>query len=254
MTTKLTSALILTALTLLADPTPAIFGAAGPDAAAIRSTVTAFQNALGPLNAPGAGGNPNGRREINWDTVPAAQAAPNNLPPDFFNKNSVRGMILALDTPGLTAFQVSGNEGEAPLRFDNLLPGNSALFSTYSAQRLFTSVGANDYNVDFYVPGSPTRGKVKGFGIVFSNVALPFTTAIELYNNDGLLLGRFYAPVAPKGLSFIGITFQNKMITRVRVIPGNAPIGTADDPANNRNIVVADDFIYGEPTSNCSVN
>ena len=25
------------------------------------------------------------------------------------------------------------------------------------------------------------------------------------------------------------------MITRVRVIPGNAAIGTADDPANNRN-------------------
>ena len=254
MMLKLTATLILTALTILADPTPAIFGAAGPDAAAIRSTVTAFQNALGPLNAPGAGGNANGRREINWDIVPAAQAAPNNLPPDFFNKNSVRGVVLALDTPGLTAFQVSGNEGEAPIRFDNLLPGNSNLFPAYSAQKLFTSIGANDYNVDFYVPGTATRGKVKGFGIVFANVALPFTTAIELYNNDGLLLGRFFAPVAAKGLSFIGVGFQNKMITRVRVIPGNAAIGTADDPANNRNIVVADDFIYGEPSSDCSVN
>ena len=67
MMPKLTAALILTALAILADPTPAIFGAAGADAAAIRSTVTAFQNALGPLNAPGAGGNANGRREINWD-------------------------------------------------------------------------------------------------------------------------------------------------------------------------------------------
>ena len=58
MTTKLTSALILTALTLLADPTPAIFGAAGPDAAAIRSTVTAFQNALGPSTPPGLAATP----------------------------------------------------------------------------------------------------------------------------------------------------------------------------------------------------
>ena len=65
MMLKLTATLILTALTILADPTPAIVGVA--DAAAIRSTVTAFQNALGPLNAPGAGGNVNGRREINWD-------------------------------------------------------------------------------------------------------------------------------------------------------------------------------------------
>ena len=44
------------------------------------------------------------------------------------------------------------------------------------------------------------------------------------------------------------------MITRVRVIPGNVAIGTVDDPANNRNIVVADDFIYGEPSSDCAVN
>ena len=104
-----------------------------------------------------------------------------------------------------------------------------------------------------YVPGTVTRGKVKGFGMVFANVALPFTTAIELYNSDGLLLGRFYAPVAAKGLSFVGVMFQNRMISRVRVIPGNSRLGTADDPANGRNVVVADDIIYGEPASDCAI-
>lgn len=245
---------ILSSIALTAQPAPAIFGAAGPDPAAIRSAVTAFQNALGPLNAPGPNGDANGRREINWDGVPAAFASPNNLPPDFFNKNSVRGAVYTVDSPGWTGFQVSTNEADGPVRFDNLYPGNAALFPTFSTQKLFTSVGTNDYNVDFFVPGTQTKGKVKGFGAVFANVALPFTTSIELYNGDGLLLGRFFAPVAAKGLSFVGVTFQNKMVTRVRIVPGNAVIGTQDDPANGRNVVVADDFIYGEPTSDCALN
>ena len=62
------------------------------------------------------------------------------------------------------------------------------------------------------------------------------------------------APVAAKGLSFIGVAFPNKMITRVRVVPGNAVIGTQDDPASGKNVVVVDDFIYGEPTNDCVLN
>jgi hypothetical protein len=249
-----TFTLIFSSIVLVGQPAPAIFGAAGPDASAIRSAVTAFQNLLGPLNAPGPNGDANGRREINWDGVPAGFSSPNNLPPDFFNKNSVRGAVFTADNPGWTGFQVSANEADGPVRFDNLYAGNAALFPIFSAQKLFTSVGSNDYNVDFFVPGTQTKGKVKGFGAVFANVALPFTTSIELYNGDGLLLGRFFVPVAPKGLSFVGVTFQNKMVTRVRIVLGNAVMGTQDDPANGRNVVVADDFLYGEPTSDCVLN
>ncbi len=246
---------ILSTLAFAADPAPTIFGAAGKDADSVRAAVVAFQNALGPLNAPGPTGDPNGRREINWDAVPAGFSSPSNLPPDFFNKNSVRGAVFSVDNnPGWTGFQVSANEADGPVRFDTLLAGNSALFPLFSVQKLFTSVGTNDYNVDFLVPGTQTKGKVKGFGTIFANVALPFTTSIEFYNSDGLLLGRYYAPVAAKGLSFIGVAFPNKMVTRVRVIPGTVAIGTPDDPANGRNVVVVDDFLYGEPTSDCISN
>jgi len=251
---NLVCSMILMAMPLAAQPAAAIFGASGADAAAIRSAVTAFQESLGPLNAPGATGNPAGRREINWDGVPVGFSSPNNMPPDFFNKNSVRGAVFAADHPDWTGFQVSTNSADGPVRFDNLYAGNAAIFSVFSAQKLFTSVGTNVYNLDFFVPGTEVRGKVKGFGAVFANVALPFTSAIELYNGDGLLLGRYYVPVAAKGLSFIGVTFANKMVTRVRIVPGNAVVGTADDPANGRNVVVVDDFIYGEPTSDCVVN
>ncbi len=250
----LVSLLLLTATPATAQAPAAIFGASGTDAAAIRSAVTAFQDALGPLNAPGAGGNPNGRREINWDGVPANFTTPNNLPPDFFNKNSARGVVLSVDQPAWSGFQVSGNSADGPVRFDNLLAGYASLFTVFSAQKLFTSIGTNDYNVDFFVPGSEVRARSKGFGVVFTNVALPFTSAIELYNADGLLLGRYYAPVAAKGLSFVGVAFPNKMIARVRIVPGNAVAGAADDPAHGRNVVMVDDFIYGEPSSDCAVN
>jgi hypothetical protein len=250
----LASTLIVSAATLAGQAAPAIFGASGADAAAIRPAVTAFQNALGPLNAPGATGDANGRREINWDGVPTQFSSPNNLPPDFFNKNSVRGAVFSSDGSAWGGFQVSTNEADGPVRFDNLYAGNASIFPVFSAQKLFTSVGSNDYNVDFRVPGTETKGKVTGFGAVFANVALPFTSSIELYNGDGLLLGRFFAPVAAKGLSFIGVMFPNKMITRVRVVPGNAVIGTQDDPANGKNVVVVDDFIYGEPSNDCVLN
>lgn len=248
------STLILTSLTLAAQPAPVIFGASGADAAAIRPTVQAFQAALGPLNAPGPTGDTRGRREINWDAVPTQFSSPNNLPADFFNKNSVRGAVFSADGAAWGGFQVSTNEADGPVRFDNLYAGNAAIFPVFSAQKLFTSVGTNDYNVDFRVPGTETKGKVTGFGAVFANVALPFTSSIELYNGDGLLLGRYFAPVAAKGLSFVGVMFQNKMVTRVRIVPGNAVIGTQDDPSNGRNVVVVDDFIYGEPSNDCVLN
>ena len=44
------------------------------------------------------------------------------------------------------------------------------------------------------------------------------------------------------------------MVTRVRVTLGTVAIGTPDDPANGRNAVVVDHFIYGEPTSDCVSN
>ena len=251
--------LITTTLTMIlagaafAQPGATVFSAAGENADAIRGAVDAFRNALGPVNAPGPDGNPEGRREINWDGVPQQFSSPNQFPGDFFNKNSVRGVVFTVNTPGWNGFQVSGNEGEAPVRFDNLYQGNSQLFTTFSAQKLFTSTGTHAYDVDFKVPGTELQASSRGFGAVFTNVAIPFTTPLEFYSVDGVLLGRYSAPVAAKGLSFVGVAYPSKMVSRVRVIPGNAALGTPDDPANGVNVVALDDFIYGEPSNPCAV-
>src|ERR1051326_5989177 len=141
-------------LAFAVDAAATVIATAGANPAAITSAVTVFQEMLGPLNAPGTGGNPAGRREINWDAVPANFAAPNNLPPDFFNRNSIRGAVFTAENPGCSGFQVSANAADGPARFDTLAPGYSSLFQVFSTEKLFTSIGSTDYFVEFFVPGT----------------------------------------------------------------------------------------------------
>src|SRR5438876_7085895 len=68
--------------------------ATGANAAAIQSAVDTFRTNLGTLNANTAGSVGSGRREINWDGVPNALAAPTALPADFFNTTSPRGAVF----------------------------------------------------------------------------------------------------------------------------------------------------------------
>jgi len=109
---------------------PKVFEAYGSAPADIQATVQEFRDFLGGNDNKVGGSFPDGRREINWDGVPDAFAAPNNLPANFFNKNSPRGVVFF--TPG-TGFQVSGNAGVAPIEFDNLRPDASRKFTTFSA-------------------------------------------------------------------------------------------------------------------------
>ncbi len=249
---RTTIAALLMTSGLWAQPGASVFSAAGTDADALRTTVDDFRAALGaPLNPPGATGDPNGRREINWDGVGAQFLAPNNFPEKFFNQNSVRGMVLSSSAPGWTGFQVSANQGEGPVRFENLSPDYPSVFTVFSPQKLFTSVGSHVYDIDFFVPGTETPGLVNGFGAVFTNVAIPFTTMLEFFSPEGVSLGRYFARVHPKGLAFVGVVFKSKMVAKVRVTQGTTAPGVPDDPAAGINIVAVDDFLYGEPANRC---
>ena len=59
-----------------------VFQAAGD----ITPTVVSFRDALGTLNANTPGSQTGGRREINWDAVPAAFTNTDSFPADFFNQ------------------------------------------------------------------------------------------------------------------------------------------------------------------------
>src|SRR5512143_2732572 len=163
------AALILS-LPTITVATPVVFEASGASPADIQAAVDAFRAFLGALNPNVPGSFADGRREINWDGVPDAFSAPNNLPANFFNNNSPRGVVFF--TPG-TGFQVSAdsdNPTNTPVRFGNIHPIFPDIFSTFSPQRLFTALGSNIVEILFFVPGHPTGATVEGFGSVFTDV------------------------------------------------------------------------------------
>jgi hypothetical protein len=186
-----------------------------------------------------------GRREINWDGVPDQFAAPNNLPANFFNKNSPRGVVFF--TPG-SGFQVSGKEGVAPIEFDNLRPDASNKLAVFSPQRLFTALGSPITEVLFFVPGTAQAATSRGFGSVFTDVDRDDSTKIEYFDVNGALLFSGFVPAA-KGhetLSFLGVAFDaGEEIFLVRITSGDVELG--GDNRGGRDLVVMDDFIYGEP-------
>jgi hypothetical protein len=218
--------------------------AAGTSAAAIQSAVDAYRADLGTLNPNVAGSFGSGRREINWDGVPDALSAPNDLPPDFFNVNSPRGVVF--DTPG-SGFQVSG-KAPAPIEFDNINPTYSSLFTVFSPQRLFTALDSKLVNVRFFVPGSSTPATSSGFGSVFTDVDRARKTRMRYFDERNRPLGKFDVPASPgsETLSFLGVRFLDDEVARVRITSGNRALGPNEN--NGRDLVVMDDFIYGEPT------
>ena len=189
------------------------------------------------------------RREINWDGVPDALSAANNLPANFFNVNSPRGAVF--ETPG-TGFQVSANAGIAPVEFGNIDPSYTSTFAVFSPQRLFTALGSNVVDVLFFVPGTNIPAAVSGFGAVFTDVDLANTTSIQYFTPGNASLGTFSVPaiVGSETLSFLGVSFNaGEQVGRVRITNGNIALGAGitDQNGNTRDVVVMDDFLYSEP-------
>jgi len=230
---------------------PVAFSAAGRTPADIKAQVDAFRNFFGGKNNGVGGTFPDGRREINWDGVPDAFAAPNNMPANLFN---ARGAVFF--TPG-SGFQISANQGVAPIRFDNLRPNVSRLFNVFSPQRLFTALDSTITETLFFVPSTVQSATTKGFGAVFTHVDREESAKIEYFDANGSLLATAFAP-AIKGkqtLSFIGVAFDaGEQVFLVRITSGDVKLGGRDDDAkfgekrdDSRDLVVMDDFIYGEP-------
>lgn len=226
----------------------------GASAAAVAPTRDQFRVDLGGGTVASANGSFGGlRREINWDGVPAIFSAPNNLPTDFFNVNSPRGMVLVAG-PGGSGFQVSGASADAgagqpaPANFGNLNVNYTASFQSFSAQRLFTALGNRIYDVTFFVPGTSTPAQVTGFGMLFTDVDNAGTTALQFFDQNDVSLIAAAAPPLSGGFSFLGgfVTSGQPRIARVRITLGNTAIGPNDNNGSS-DIVVADDFIYGEP-------
>ncbi|MCM3906257.1 MAG: PEP-CTERM sorting domain-containing protein [Pyrinomonadaceae bacterium] len=212
--------------------------AAGSDPASIQTTVDQFRADLGnPNNGNAPGPLPGGRREINWDGGGSA-TTPAGTP--FAGFQVIRGALFT--TPG-TGFVQAPPSGLATT-FAN--PTYETIFQTFSPLRLFAVVGNNLMDVTFTIPGFPGESALtSGFGAVFTDVDLANTTSLEFFDINNLSLGTFSAPTANNGLSFLGASFGEPIISRVRITLGNTPLGPND--GNSVDVVGMDDFIYGEP-------
>jgi hypothetical protein len=214
----------------------------------IKSDVDAFRELLGDNNINHIGSKPEGRREINWDALPDSQAAPNAYKGDFFNKlenHQVRG--IEFSTPG-SALSISAdlnNPTHTPVSFGNINTTYTAIFPTYSGERLFSPVGSNRVDAYFYLPGTSTPAVVSGLGVVFIDVDREETSSIELFDKDDSSLGTYSAPVMNEGQVFLGLLFETPVVHHISIRFGNTPLGPNDGGA--KDVSVMDDIIFAEP-------
>ncbi|MEP6603381.1 MAG: hypothetical protein ABJB69_05495 [Spartobacteria bacterium] len=251
--TSLACIALISVLPNLAPAAAVVRSAAGATPADIQATVDQFRadvSAGGGLNAPGTGPFATGRREINWDGVPDSFADPNPLPGDFFNNNSRRGAVLSTPGTSLLVSADSSNPVSTLVRFSSINPGYSSNFQTFSPERLFSALGSTVVDVTFFAPASPaTPATTNGFGSVFTDVEITGSTTIEYFDAHGQSLGVFPVPPSSNGgLSFLGVSFNaGEQVTSVRITSGNTTLGATNNDGASADVVVMDDFIYGEP-------
>lgn len=219
---------------------PIVFSAAGADAAAVTPAVNNFRAALGGVNNGNTLGSVgSGRREINWDGGGAATTL-SATPFAGFNTGVPRGAVFT--TPG-TGFVQAPPAGLATQFMNPTYSG----FPVFSPQRLFSAVGSNVTDTLFFIPGSDTPAATTGFGAVFSDVDAANSTSLQFFDVFGNSLGTFFAPAANNGLSFLGVLFNaGEQVARVRIASGNVAPGPNDAPPG-ADVVMMDDFIFGEP-------
>jgi hypothetical protein len=228
-----------------------VFEGAGSTPASIAATRDAFRVAVGGGSVAGANGDFGGlRREINWDGVGNAFADPNSLPANFFNVNSPRGVVFSSPTPG-ASFAVSANSGlSTPTLFG--FPGD---LQTFSAQRLFATVGSRIIDIGFFEPGTSNVATTSAFAAVFVDAenddAIDFTLMEFFDQNNALIFSRRVLVAGNQGLSFLGgVANSGEQISRVRITtPDNFLLSNGIRSNETHDFVVMDDFLYATPAA-----
>jgi hypothetical protein len=224
-----------------------VFSAAG-DLAGITARLNEFRNTLGATlnSAPGVTG---GRREVNWDGVPAGNSNNNPFPFDFFGSadpNAANGRKRGLITNDASVnFRVDSSD------FAEIDASYGDQFNPFSGKRTFIRVGSTVTECTFRVPGTTTNAFIKGFGVVFSDVDNANSTTIEFFNGTKSL-GVYKAPVANAQFSLLGVFFPDEKVTKVKITSGNGVLAAGTKDISNSgtvDLVVMDDFLYDEPVT-----
>ena len=211
---------------------PINFLATGNNPVDIQSAVNNFRTGLGNLNGNQPANFTSGRREINWDAVPEAVSSPNAFSGNFFNGSTPgRARGIEFDPAGsTTGFEVSSLADPAF--------GAPGQFQVFSPAKLFRTVGGDEFDIVFFSPADQiTHALTTGFGMVYTDADLGTLPVFEFFDSNGKLFHSLTGRATNSaGLGFMGTIFDRAMVSRIHVAIGD------------RNGLVMDDFIFGEPT------
>jgi hypothetical protein len=228
------------------------------------TALQSFEAAIGGVKNIAPSPQTGGFRAITWDGVKLDGT-------DFGGNttvivlNKVVGIpINRFETQGAIFEEVYAVSGDG---FKSVNPNVNAasppLFPAFSPSNTFAMFNDNSIELSFVLPRvanlTPAPAATRAFGAIFRNVRIANTTSIEYFNGTRSL-GKFFVPVGTQGQAeFLGELFGHPIITSVQITCGTDVIfsfdgtsvapGGVDDPGNNHNLVVTDDFAYAEPTT-----
>ncbi len=246
---------------IIADPVAATTGGAafafsGVGTTEATAALATFRITLGGAdNSTATGPQASGRREINWDGVRL----------DGTDFNNVTTPIVANKITGIPVnrFQARGARFDTVLAVanDGFVSANANVanqFPAFSTANTFASFNSNKYAVDFVLAGSTTPAATRGFGAIFLDVEQANTSSIEYFNGT-VSLGKFFVPVGQSGQpQFLGVFFNAPVVTKVVLTTGttqvfnfnNGQVTAGASESEATDLVVLDDFVYGEPLLN----
>lgn len=201
-----------------------------------------------------------GGRRITWDGVRLDGT-------DFGGDNTVIDLDNTVGI-ALNRFQAAGalyNEITAVSGdgFASVNPTSAGQFPAFSPTRTFASFNDNVIEQSFVFPSAPTTvpipAGVRGFGAIFLDVELPQTSNIEFFNGTTSLGKYFVEPGADQETEFLGVLFDQPIVTSVKLTMGNATLfnfngtafsaGATENLPNGMDLAVTDDFVFAEPTA-----
>ncbi len=223
-----------------------------------HTALTVFESAIGGVKNTLPSPQPDGFRTITWDGV---KLDGTDFGGDTFviDANKTVGIpVNRFQGSGLTLRRVYAVSNDG---FADVNPGVTGAFPAFSPSNVFAPFNTNTVDLDF-VPASPPTttsafAGTRGFGAIFVNVQTPNQTSIEYFAGP-VILGRYYAPAGPAASpSFLGVLFNQPIVTRVHLTLGSGTIfrfdGTTsasqdrDNSPSGTNVVALDDLAFAEP-------
>lgn len=241
------------ALALPVGAATTVFQATGT--AGVTARLAEFKAAIGGVENTGPNAAASGFRTINWDAV--------KLDGTDFNGNTLvisAGKTIGIPVNrfaarGVTFAEVYAVSGDG---FASVNPAMAGNFPAFSPSNTFAMFDEPSIEVVFNPASDPlTPATVRGFGVVFEDVEAANSASIEYFSGT-FSLGKFFVPAAGNAQpSFLGVLFDQRVVSRVEITPGvDAPFDfdghtatptAPEDWFHGRDIAVTDDFVYPEP-------